>query len=81
MLGSTPRPTTVTRSPGPVAVVGEFDGWHLGHRRVVAAAATVARRQRRPLVAVVFDVRARARVLTPATDRLQKMLPHGRGAR
>ena len=40
-------------------VVGEFDGVHVGHRRLVAAAAALAERERRPLVAVVLhDTRA-----------------------
>ncbi len=47
----------------PVVVVGEFDGVHIGHRRLLAAAATLAERERRPMVAVVLnDVRSTARL-------------------
>lgn len=38
-----------------MVVVGEFDGFHVGHRRLVRAAAAVAGRERRPLVAVVLS--------------------------
>lgn len=38
-----------------MVVVGEFDGFHVGHRRLVRAAAAVAQRERRPLVAVVLS--------------------------
>jgi riboflavin kinase/FMN adenylyltransferase len=43
------------RRTAPVVAVGEFDGFHLGHRELLHAALTVATRERRPLVAVVMD--------------------------
>lgn len=60
----------------PVVVIGEFDGFHLGHRRLVEAAARVARLGRRPLTAVVFDV-GRTRVLHEINDRTRSLLRHG----
>lgn len=47
----------------PVVALGEFDGMHIGHHRLLAAAAVLAARERRPLVAVVLDdVSATARL-------------------
>ena len=41
---------------GPTAVViGNFDGVHLGHRRVLARAREVARERQVPVVAITFD--------------------------
>ncbi|MAT07280.1 MAG: hypothetical protein CL424_19800 [Acidimicrobiaceae bacterium] len=60
----------------PVVVLGEFDGFHLGHRHLVQAAARVARLGERPLTAVVFDV-GRDRVLHELSDRTHALLRHG----
>jgi riboflavin kinase/FMN adenylyltransferase len=49
------RPTTPASRRSPVVVVGEFDGFHVGHRRLLGAAGTIASREQRPLVAVVLD--------------------------
>ena len=60
----------------PVVVLGEFDGFHLGHRHLLEAAARVARLAERPLVAVVFDV-GRDRVLHELADRSRSLLRYG----
>ena len=60
----------------PVVVLGEFDGFHLGHRRLLDAAARVARLAERPLVAVVFDV-GRDRVLHEPAERSRSLLRAG----
>ena len=57
-------------------MLGEFDGFHLGHRHLVQAAARVARLGERPLTAVVFDV-GRDRVLHELSDRTHALLRHG----
>ncbi|MEQ8438240.1 MAG: riboflavin kinase [Ilumatobacter fluminis] len=60
----------------PVVVLGEFDGFHLGHRHLLEAAARVARLAERPLVAVVFDV-GRDRVLHDQAERSRALLRYG----
>jgi riboflavin kinase/FMN adenylyltransferase len=63
-----------------VVVVGEFDGFHVGHRRLLNAAAAVARRERRPLVAVVLnDEHNRAR-LSPIEEICRRILMAGASA-
>ena len=42
-------------SPKPVVVLGELDGFHLGHRQQIAVAARLANDEGRPLVAVILD--------------------------
>ena len=65
---------TPTREP--VVVLGEFDGFHLGHRELITAATRVAGLAERPLVAVVFDI-GRDRVLQSLADRSRSLLHHG----
>lgn len=60
-----------------VLVVGEFDGFHLGHRDLIAAAVAVARRHRTPLDAVVLDDRARRGLLTDPATRCRELLAAG----
>lgn len=60
-----------------VLVVGEFDGFHLGHRDLIAAADAVARRHRAPLDAVVLDDRARCGLLTDPATRCRELLAAG----
>ena len=60
----------------PVVVLGEFDGFHLGHRHLLQAAARVARLAERPLAAVVFDI-GRDRVLHEIRDRSRSLLRSG----
>ena len=62
----------------PVVVLGEFDGFHLGHRHLLEVAARVAHLAGRPLVAVVFDV-GRDRVLHELDDRSRSLLHEGVG--
>lgn len=45
---------------GGVAVLGNFDGVHLGHQAVFARAAAIARRRAAPLVAVTFEPHPRS---------------------
>src|SRR5437868_14097761 len=40
---------------GSVVAMGNFDGVHLGHRAVIAAAVQMARTHRRPALAVAFE--------------------------
>lgn len=57
-VASTPPPITVHGSvtPGPaIAVLGTFDGVHLGHRRLVSLAVDEARAARLSPIAVTFD--------------------------
>src|SRR6187397_2818757 len=50
---------------GSVVAMGNFDGVHLGHRAVIAAALQMARNHGRPALAVTFDM---ARAGTTAQD-------------
>ena len=61
-------------------VLGEFDGFHLGHRQLVDAAARLARAQGRPVVAVVLDDPRAERVLTNVDERCWALLASGAGS-
>src|SRR5688500_18107352 len=50
---------------GPIVVVGEFDGFHVGHRRLFCVAGEMARDHRRSIAAVVVDDCGRARLTMP----------------
>ena len=65
------------RTHAPVLVVGELDGLHRGHRRLLDAGVTLARRLRRRCDAVIFDVAARERVLTEPSERARRALASG----
>lgn len=65
-------PTTVT-------VVGEFDGVHLGHRRLVEAANTHARRLGGSLGAVVLDATWRDQVILDSAERCAMLVDRGVG--
>ncbi len=73
MRPSSRRPT----AQRPVVVLGEFDGFHLGHRQLVDAAAHLAARLERPLVGVVLDDPRAAQVITPVEDRCWALLACG----
>jgi len=45
---------------GSVVEMGNFDGVHLGHRAVIAAALQMARTHRRPALAVTFEPHPRS---------------------
>src|ERR1700710_3150670 len=45
---------------GTVVAMGNFDGVHLGHRAVIAAALQMARRRGRPALAVTFEPHPRS---------------------
>jgi riboflavin kinase/FMN adenylyltransferase len=68
-----------------VAVVGNFDGVHLGHREILSAVATEARAQGLRSVAVTFDPhpeqflrpRSAPRLLTPMNERLRLLAATG----
>ena len=64
----------------PVVVLGEFDGFHLGHRQLVDAAAQLARLQGRPIVGVVLDDPGAERVLTSVEERCWALLACGVGS-
>ena len=59
---------------GGVATIGNFDGVHLGHRRILESVAARARETRRPSVAITFEPHPLA-VLRPdrAPRRLQTL--------
>jgi riboflavin kinase / FMN adenylyltransferase len=61
----------------PVVVLGEFDGFHLGHRQLVDEAARLAGRLGRPLVGVVLDDPRATRVITPVEERCWALLACG----
>jgi FAD synthase len=65
---------------GDVVVVGEFDGFHLGHRELLAAARRFAARSARAVTAVVFDVGNREGVLTPPLERARSVVQAGASA-
>lgn len=61
----------------PIVVLGEFDGFHVGHRQLVHLARRRAQREERPLIAVVMDDGASTgRLMTPA-ERSVAALAHG----
>src|SRR5436305_13787901 len=47
-------------SKGSVVAMGNFDGVHLGHRAVIAAALAMARAHDRPALAVTFEPHPRS---------------------
>lgn len=61
----------------PVAVLGEFDGGHLGHRRLVESAVLVAERLERPVVGIALDVADRPDALTSPEDRARFLIRNG----
>jgi riboflavin kinase/FMN adenylyltransferase len=64
--------------PAPaVAVVGEFDGLHLGHQALLAAAHDVAERTDRLVVAVVLDRADGSPALTTPARRCELLLKAG----
>jgi riboflavin kinase / FMN adenylyltransferase len=67
--GSRPAPA--------IAVVGEFDGLHLGHQALLAAANDVARRADRLVVAVVLDRADGSPALTTLARRCELLLQAG----
>lgn len=64
----------------PVAVLGEFDGGHLGHQRLVESAAVVAGRLGRPVMGVALYVTDRPDTLTGPHDRARFLVRNGVGA-
>lgn len=66
-----------TASMAPVLVLGELDGMHRGHQRLIRAGTEFAHRFERRCDAVVFDVEERARVLTEPTERARGALALG----
>jgi riboflavin kinase/FMN adenylyltransferase len=65
------------RRSAPVLVLGELDGVHRGHRRLLRVGVAMAHRARRRCDAVVFDVEARERVLTEPGERARRVLAEG----
>jgi riboflavin kinase/FMN adenylyltransferase len=69
---------TIIRDTTPAAVIpkgaavamGNFDGVHLGHRAVIAAALEIARTHRRPALAVTFEPHPR-RYFSPSTPQFR----------
>lgn len=61
-------------------VLGEFDGFHLGHRQLIDAAARLARNEGRTLVGVVLDDPTAERVLTSVDERCWALLASGVGS-
>src|SRR5436305_15255714 len=55
---------------GSVVAMGNFDGVHLGHRAVIAAALEMAQRHRRPAFAVTFEPHPR-RFFSPNTPQFR----------
>jgi len=64
----------------PVVVVGEFDGFHVGHRQLVEAARTVAGRRERPLLAVVLHDEHQAARLTAVEELCRRIVQAGASA-
>lgn len=62
---------------GPVAVVGELDGVHLGHQRQARAALRVSERGRRTTVGVVLDAPERERLLMTPEGRCHELVRCG----
>src|SRR5215471_1382738 len=63
--------TPATAIPkGSVVAMGNFDGVHLGHRAVIAAALEMGRMHRRPALAVTFEPHAR-RFFSPTTPQFR----------
>src|SRR3954462_8265456 len=55
---------------GAVVAMGNFDGVHLGHRAVIRAALEMAKRHRRPALAVTFEPHPR-RFFSPNTPQFR----------
>lgn len=70
---------TTTDDTGCVAVIGEFDGMHLGHQQVLHVGRQVAARSNRPLVGVVVDDRSKRAQCQSVAERCRSLL--GAGAR
>jgi riboflavin kinase/FMN adenylyltransferase len=66
-----------TETDRPVVVLGEFDGFHLGHRQLVDEAARLADRLRRPLVGVVLDDPRARKIITSVEERCWALLASG----
>src|SRR3954451_9018919 len=64
---STPKTSIPT---GAVVAMGNFDGVHLGHRAVIAAALEMAKRHGRPALAVTFEPHPR-RFFSPNTPQFR----------
>src|SRR4051795_8226506 len=64
---STPKAAIPT---GAVVAMGNFDGVHLGHRAVIAAALEMARRHGQPALAVTFEPHPR-RFFSPNTPQFR----------
>src|SRR5882672_5167608 len=63
--------TPVTAIPkGTVVAMGNFDGVHLGHRAVIAAALQMARAHGKPALAVTFEPHPR-RYFSPNTPQFR----------
>ena len=63
--------TPATAIPkGSVVAMGNFDGVHLGHRAVIAAALEMGRMHRRPALAVTFEPHPR-RFFSPTTPQFR----------
>ncbi|MCU1503649.1 MAG: ribF [Ilumatobacteraceae bacterium] len=58
-------------------VLGEFDGFHLGHRQLVDEAARLAVRMRLPLIGVVLDDPRATHVITSVEERCWALLACG----
>ncbi|MGD9996737.1 MAG: riboflavin kinase [Ilumatobacteraceae bacterium] len=61
----------------PVVVVGEFDGFHIGHRQLVHQAGVLAQRLRRPLVATILVAELPDGMLTTVEERCWALLASG----
>ncbi|HEY4333433.1 MAG TPA: riboflavin kinase [Ilumatobacteraceae bacterium] len=61
----------------PILVVGEFDGFHLGHRQLVHSALSIARRSEAPVVGIVIVDRRVPGTLTTVDERCWALLASG----
>lgn len=64
----------------PVVVLGEFDGFHLGHRQLIDAARRVAEEHSAPLVAVVMHDLGQTERLGTLTEACRAILSAGASA-
>jgi riboflavin kinase / FMN adenylyltransferase len=71
--------TTDPRTESTV-VLGEFDGFHRGHHRLVSAARDLAERSGQPLIAVILDYAAREQRLLQPVARARHALELGAGS-
>ena len=65
------------RRPRPVVVLGEFDGFHLGHRKLVHHAAALAQELGCPLVGVVLEDGTAGQLLNGIDERCWALLASG----